>query len=162
MTKEKILAELRFGKTPREISKKCDTPYVTILSWSKTMKKAIEKEALVDTVTEVSPTVLSSVITELKERAPTEELKNELTKVANGIDGAKMMSDSFQSAIGKVIKWAEKHLDNEDLSLKDWGTISATLTTMYTAVFSKNVTNINMVNGDVTNATSIFKARMGA
>ena len=61
-----------------------------------------------------------------------------------------------------MLEWAEERTKGE-MTIKDWATISNTIGSLYSAIFSKNVTNVNVMNN--TNISGekreIFKASKG-
>ena len=158
--KTKAIGLLELGKTPREVSEKLGIGYQTVLGWKKKLDSRSEDDGL-SSLVEVDEATLTIVADRIKEEAPAAVAKK-VDKLVEGVVGLQKIDEKFRTVVYELLEWAELQSQREDLSVNEWKTIGTTISSMYTAIFSKNVTNVNVMNN--TNISSdkreIFKASL--
>jgi len=158
--KLKATSMLRTGKTSKEVSSELGLPYVTVHTWKKKIDAELENNEVVE-LTTIDPSTLHSIAEEVKLKAP-KTVAKEVDKLVEGVVGLQKIDEKFRTVVYELLEWAELQSQREDLSVNEWKTIGTTISSMYTAIFSKNVTNVNVMNN--TNISSdkreIFKASL--
>ena len=158
----KVESELRLGKTSRELASKYKLPYPTIQAWKNKLSHEPEEDAIVDLVV-VDPQTLTMVAESLKEQAP-KEVAKKIDKLVDGVVGLQKIDEKFRTVVYELLEWAELQTKKEDLSIKEWQIISQCIGNLYSSVFSKNITNVNVMNNTTidTEKRAIFKSSLGA
>lgn len=150
---EKILE----GKTTGEIAEE--------LNVSPTKVTATRRKIKVDDVNKEINNLMSGVET------PEEAVMNikEKTHVdikKDQIKGIQKLDALFQNVFTQSLNVAKQKLLASDLTVKEWAIITKTSADMYQAIFNKNNTNINIINGNnqqvqMNEKLNIFKTKMG-
>ncbi len=163
-----IKAELRLGKTPRELEEKYECNISAIYSLNRQVKEEVDNE-VVQELLDVPTEVLTHVVKEAKKELPmptpsgtgTIELADQLDAVVVGIDGLKKLDGKFQATMSKVLQKFDQALEG-NLRLQDIKMVSDTVADAYAKVFSSG-TNIHIGdNNNVSNQRlTVFKNKMG-
>ena len=156
----KIEAELQLGKTPKELSKKYNVNYQTINSWKKKLQsKEVEKD--IEELRQVDEHTLKLVAEKVKSEAP-KEVAEKVDKLIDGVIGLQQLEPKFHAIVFELLSWAEDKLQ-ENLTVRDWATISKTISDLYSAIFNKNNVQVNVLNNTTIHSEKrkIFNAKLG-
>ncbi len=154
-----VEAELRLGKPARELSEKHNIPYATIRLWAQKLKEEPEADKVADLI-QVDPQTLEIVAQEIKERAP-KEVAAQVDKLVEGVVGLQLLDEKFRTVVLELLEWAELKTKG-DMSITEWAMIGKTIGTLYTSIFNKNITNVNVLNNNniSTEKRDIFKSSL--
>jgi len=149
----RIEAELISGASATELAVKYDTPYATINNW----KKALLAEAPNTKISELTnQTVATLEVIRDVAKAQAPAVAGKIDRLIDGVEGLKSLEPEFHSAMLKAVKLAQNFLDatddegNSTLSVKDWQTITSTLSMAFGALFNKAGTTVNVAQTNVT------------
>ncbi len=161
-TRLKVEHELRMGKTAKDLAEKYDISYPTVIGWKKKLDESTIIDEPINNLIEVDEQTLVAVAEKVKAEAP-DIVKKKIDKLVDGITGLQRLDEKFHALVFDILEQAEVFLAEPDIKPKDWAMIAGTIGSLYTAIFSKNVTNVNVMNN--TNISSekreIFKASKG-
>ena len=158
--KTQAMAKLRLGESARKVAEDLKISYGSVNRWQKELYEENEEDNL-DTLLSVTPEVLQGVADKVKEKAPPMTRK-EIDKLVDGAVGLQKIDEKFRTVVYELLEWAEMKSQDKDLSINEWKTIGTTISSMYTAIFNKNVTNVNVMNQTSisTEKRDIFKASL--
>ena len=166
--KSAIKAELRLGKTPKELEEKYECNISAIYSLNRQVKAEAEDE-VVQELLEVPIEVLTHVVKEAKKDLPLPtptrsgaiDVADQLDAVVVGIDGLKKLDGKFQSTMTKVLQRFDEVLEKKDLRIQDIKMVSDTVADAYSKVFASG-TNIHIGDNNVSSQRlTVFKTKMG-
>ncbi len=160
-TKIKILAELATGATPKDLAHKYKTPYVTILGWKKKYEKERQGQADVEVLTSTDLPILHAVAERVKEEAPA-SVARKIDKLVEGVTALEQLEPKFHTVTLKLLEAAEEMASRDDLTVKDWSTLSAGIGGLYASIFNKSGVNVNVMNQTNVNneKLSMFKGSL--
>ena len=168
-TRARAIAMLQTGSPIKEVADKLGVSRGIVSKWNRKLR-AENEEQLVQDMVKADPATLLLVADKVKDEVaeaplPEKDIKVVQKKVDALVDGAiglQKIDEKFQTVVYELLAWAEERTKGE-MTIKDWSTIASTIGSLYTAIFSKNVTNVNVMN--TTNISSekreIFKASKG-
>ena len=166
----KVEAQLRLGKKSKELSEEFGIPYVTIRTWAKKIE-AEQADEDVTTMISADTTTLHAMAEEIRNTpgtiVPLSETEKQLS-VIEGAIGLQKLEEKSRSVSFKILGNVEKYLAeqelNEELTLKDMKEAAGIVSTLHTAIFSKNVTQVNVLNNNAPSEEkrSIFKSSLRA
>ena len=166
----KVEAQLRLGKKSKELSEEFDIPYVTIRTWAKKIE-AEQADEDISTMVSADPATLHAMAEEIRntpsEIIPLPETEKQL-KVIEGAIGLQKLEEKSRSVSFTILSNVEKYLATkeleEELTLKDMKEAAGIVSTLHTAIFSKNVTQVNVLNNNTPSdeKRSIFKSSLKA
>jgi len=165
LTRTKIEAELRLGKTSRELSEKYDVQYNTINGW----KKALDKERAnedIDGLLQYDEVTLHTVATKLKEEGAIPVEVKKVEKLVSDVDGLKRLGEKTRELSMTILNKTQAIVANESCSLKELREAANIVTTIHNAMFNKNTTQVNVLNNNTTNISGekldLFKSSLKA
>ena len=161
--KTKIEAELRLGKKSRELSEKYDVPYVTINAWNKKIKSE-QADIDVDTLLEADEVTLHHVADEIKKSAPLPEAKK-VDKLVKDVVGMQRLEEKSREVSFSILNKVENYLALQtEPNLKELREAATIVSTIHTALFNKNTTQVNVMNNNTisTEKREIFKSNLKA
>ena len=159
-TRLKAEAKLSSGMTSREVSEEMGIAYITVHSWKNKLEDQ-DAEATVCDLVKVDKDALRTVKQMVEENAPPKVAK-EIGKVVDGIVGLQSLEPKFLTVVTKLLEAAEEMAGKDDLSIKDWVAISNGIGQLYSNIYNKSGTNINVLNQNQVNGErmSMFKGSM--
>ena len=161
-TRLKVEHELRMGKAAKGLAEKYNISYPTVIGWKRQLDETTTIDEPINELVEVDEQTLVAVADRVKAEAP-EAVKKKVDKLVSGVTGLQRLDERFHKLVFDILEQAEELLRDEDITPKDWALIANTIGSLYTAIFSKSVTNVNVMN--TTNISSekreIFKASKG-
>lgn len=168
----KIVTRLKEQVPPKEIAKELDISISKVRYTKRKFNDEILEAILNKTTQSEDPIETARVEVEKNKELLTESVIEELqTKIeqpdelVEGVSGLKKLDVKFQETISISLDVAKAKLENPDLTTKEWATISDTVSKMYSSVFNKNNTNVNVFNQNTMSVASdklqIFKAKAG-
>ena len=171
-TRLKIEAELRLGKKAKELSEKYSLPYVTIRGWAKKLETTQANDDITILV-ETDEALLHKMAEEMKKSSPGVIVpmpeQRKVDKLVENVIGLQKLEEKSRtvafSILGSVETYlTEKELQDGKMSLKDLRDAAGIVATLHTAIFSKNVTQVNVLNNNTVSEEkrSIFKSSLGA
>lgn len=140
----KAEAKLAMGKSPQEVSDEMGLPYITINGWANKLK-AVSAEDTIAELVQADEKTLLQVKTIVEEKAPP-KVAAEIVKVVDGVLGLQSLEPKFVTVVTKLLTKAEKMADDKDLSVGDWVSISKAIGLLYSNIYNKGGTNINVLN----------------
>ena len=147
-----IRAELKIGKTARELSTKYDKPsYQTMLKW--------EQEIKADTS---PPEATAEAVATVVELLPPSKLREEVKALEKGMSGLDMLKISFQTTGLALSDRIAEMTNREDLKVAELKVLTQAFEHTVQA-FNAATTIINLVgesNGSDVSALAKFKAGM--
>lgn len=154
----KVEAELSIGKAPKDLSRKYDVPYVTVLSWKKKLEETNDD---VQTLITVDAPTLHKVAESVKENAP-QDVIDKVDKIVDGVTSLKTLEPKFHAVVLKLLEKAEEFSKDDDLSIKDWKIIGDGISNMYANIFNKAGVNVNVLNQNQISGEklSLFKSSL--
>ena len=161
--KMKIEAELRLGKKAKALSEKYDIPYVTINNWEKKIRKEIA-DVDVDELLQYDEVTLHHMAEEIKEYAPLPEAKK-AEKLVKDVVGLKRLEEKTRSTAYSILNQVEAAIAlMEEPNLKELQIAGNIVSTLHTALFNKNSTQINVMNQNniSTEKREIFRSNLKA
>ena len=144
--KHRVLGLLKAGLTPKEIAEETGVNYATVLNWKKKFE-AGDDEADVSDLAKHEVLTLLQVKEELAASAP--EIRAEVEKLIANVIGLKELEPAFHSVMMRTIHRADKFLQEDDVSVKDWKDITKTLSDAYASIFNKAGTVVNVANNNI-------------
>ena len=160
----KIEAELRMGKKPRELADKYEgVSYPTINNWYKKIQEE-EAEKEVDELLQYDEVTLKHVVDEAKKVAPTLEAKK-VEKLVDDAVGLKRLEEKSRGVAFTILSQVEAALAIEsEPNMKVLKEAAGIVSTLHTALFNKNVTQVNVMNQNniSTEKREIFKSSLKA
>lgn len=167
--KAAVKAELRLGKTPKELEEKYDCNISAIYTLNRQVKAEAEDVLVAELMTAPAET-LKAAVEVVKERViptmPTpsglvaEDLTSQVEDVVAGIDGLKKLDTKFQATMTRVLKKFDTALES-DLRLQDIKMVSDTVADAYSKVFASG-TNIHIGDNNVSSQRlTVFKNKSG-
>jgi hypothetical protein len=162
-TRTKIEAELRLGKRPKELAEKYDISYGTISGWNKKIQEE-QADADIDTLLEYDEVTLHHMAEEIKEIAPLPEAKK-VEKLVDDVVGLQRLEEKTRSVSFSILNSVEAYLAVQaEPNLKELKEAATIVSTLHTALFNKNVTQVNVLNNNNidTEKRSIFKSSLKA
>lgn len=150
----RVEAELLSGKQPRELSEgayyeKYGVAYVTILNWQKKLQVDDVTETISDLTKETTGT-LEVIRDAAKSKAP--KVAKDIDNIIDGVAGLKLLEPKMQKALTQAVNKAYEYLLEDDLSVKDWQTVTSTLAQTYAAVFNSKGTTVNVAQNNINTA----------
>ena len=161
LIRTKVEAELRLGKRPKELSGKYDVPYVTINSWDKKLRTE-QADADVDELVEYDEVTLHHMADEIKKSAPLPEAKK-VDKLVGDVVGLQRLEEKTRSVSFSILNKVEAYLAiQEEPNLKELREAATIVSTIHTALFNRNSTQINVMNNNNISAEKrdIFKSSL--
>ena len=157
--KIQALALKEEGLSNREISEELGVPDSTVSIWLKRLKKEENRGRLAEVV-EVDAAVVREMGEEIKKKTP-DVLKKEVDRVVDGVVGLQVLDEKFREVSMALLDKLSAVL-SDDLTIKEMETVGKTIAGMYSAIFSKNVTNVNVLNSTTisTEKREIFKSSL--
>jgi len=146
--KLRALGLISQGMPVREVSAKLEIGYAKLLKWKKEYEESLECNK-VSKVLDVPALIVNRIANEVKDDVQalgtSDDLEGEIVDFVDGVDGLNKLSVELQStavALSKSIKQmsALQPGPSELIMLVE------ALSTLQTAFFSKNVTNVNVLN----------------
>ena len=162
-TRMKVEAELRLGKKSKELSEKYGLPYITIRGWAKKIE-SMQADEDIDKLITYDEGTLHNMVEELATMPNKAEVKKAVKLVDDAV-GLQRLEEKTRSIALTILKGVEGHLAFEtDLQLKDYREAAGIVSTLHTALFSKNTTQINVLNNNNISSEKreIFKSSLGA
>lgn len=168
----KIVTKLKEQIPPKQIAEELDISINKVRYTKKKFNDEIIEYILNKTTQSKDPvrTIQTEVEAnkELLTESAIDEIKEKLQepdKIVNGVEGLKKLDLKFQETISLSLDVAKAKLENPDITTKEWAIISDTVSKMYSAVYNKNNTNVNIFNQSNTvvanDKLQIFKAKVG-
>lgn len=167
--KSAIKAELRLGKTPRELEEKYDCNISAIYTLNRLVKAEAEDELVADLMSAPAETLQAAVevvkekalpSTPTPSRVVTQDLAGQVEDVVVGIDGLKKLDTKFQATMTRVLAKFDSALEG-DLRLQDIKMVSDTVADAYAKVFASG-TNIHIGDNNVSSQRlTVFKNKSG-
>jgi len=159
--KLKAEALLAMGETPKAVAEKLNMGYQTALSWKKRLDKKNESQGDLQAIIEVEPTTLHTIAESVKETAPPKVAK-QIDKLVDGVTGLQKLEPKFHAVVINLLEAAEEMSVHQDLSVKDWATLSTGIGSLYNSIFNKSGVNVNVMNSTTINSEkmSMFKGSM--
>ncbi len=140
--KLKAEALLAMGDTPKQVHEKLGVPEVTARLWK---KKLEEQNTDLETVVDVDLPTLHQVAENIKSNAP-QTVIDKVDKLVDGVTGLKQLEPKFHSVVLNLLTKAETLSQTEDLSVKDWLSLSNGIGSLYANIFNKSGVNVNVLN----------------
>lgn len=168
----KIVTKLKEQIPPKEIAEKLGVNVNKVRYIKRKFNDEIVEHILNKTITAENPIETIQNETENNKELLTESTINEIKeklqepdKIVEGVEGLKKLDLKFQETISLSLDVAKAKLENPDITTKEWAIISDTVSKMYSAVYNKNNTNVNIFNQSNTVVSNdklqIFKAKVG-
>ncbi len=162
-TRMKVEGELRLGKQSKELSEKYGIPYVTIRGWAKKIE-AMQADEDVDKLITYDEVTLHTMVTDLESMPSKVEVKKAVKLVDDAI-GLQRLEEKTRSIAFTILNGVEGYLALEtELGLKDYREAAGIVSTLHTALFNKNTTQVNVLNNNNISSEKreIFKSSLGA
>ena len=157
----KVEAELRLGKKARELSESYGIPYPTIRIWAKKLE-AEQADADIDELLQYDEVTIHSMAEEMKKEAPLPEVKK-VEKLAKDVMGLQRLEEKTRSTAYSILNQVEAAIAlMGEPNLKELQIAGNIVSTLHTALFNKNSTQINVMNQNniSTEKREIFKASL--
>lgn len=157
----KVETELTLGKTPRELEEKYNIPYATINNWKNKMDVSEEGKEELEVLLDTDIKTLQVVSESVKQMAP-KELTPKIDKLVEGVTALQQLEPKFHTTTLRLLERAEEFAESEDLTVKDWLTISQGISSLYASMFNKSGNTVNVLNNTNINneKLSMFKSTM--
>ena len=162
-TKIKVEAELRLGKSSKEMSDKYDIPYPTVNSWKKKILLAQEEEEIKE-VLSYDAVTLHHVVDKLKDEMSLNEAKKAEKLIGNAI-GLKRLEEKSRTLSYSILNHVEDYFKmRPDPKLKELKEAASIVSMLHSALFNKNTTQVNVMNNNniSTEKRDIFKSSLKA
>ncbi len=162
-TRMKVEGELRLGKKSKELAEKYGIPYVTIRGWAKKIE-SMQADEEVDKLLEYDEVTLHTMVAELESMPSKVEVKKAVKLVDDAV-GLQRLEEKTRSIAFTILNGVEGYLALEtELGLKDYREAAGIVSTLHTALFSKNTTQVNVLNNNTISneRRDIFKSSLGA
>jgi len=162
----KIEAELRLGKKARELSEKYEVPYVTVNKWRKTIT-AQQADADIDDLMQYDEVTLHHMAEELKKTGAPLPAQKQVEKAVGDVIGLSRLEEKTRTTAFSILNKVEAALQvMSEPNLKELGQAANIVSTLHTALFNKNTTQVNVLNNNTTNISAekreIFKSSLKA
>lgn len=161
----KVEAQLRLGKTPKELSEKFGLPYITIQNWRKKLEAEVADND-VTTLIQTDEVTLHAMAEEIKARPmPVKEMEKSV-KVINDAIGLQRLEEKTRSLSMRILDGVELYMAEESLDhtldLKTLREAAGIVSTLHSALFNKNTTNVNVMNNNTVSGEKreIFKSSL--
>ena len=161
----KVEAELRLGKKPKELSEKYEVPYATVISWARKIREE-QADADIDELLQYDETTLHHIAEEIKKEAPLPAQK-QVEKAVGDVIGLGRLEEKTRATAFSILNKVEAALQvMSEPNLKELGQAANIVSTLHTALFNKNTTQVNVLNNNTTNISAekreIFKSSLKA
>jgi len=140
----KAEALLVSGLTSKEVSDKLGIAYITVQTWKQKLGEE-QTEATISDLVKVDKEALLQVKTIVEQNAPP-KVAETIGKVVDGVIGLQELEPKFMTVVTKLLTKAEEMATKEDLSIKDWVAISNAIGLLYSNIYNKSGTNVNVLN----------------
>jgi transposase-like protein len=161
-TRLKIEAELRRGKSVKELAEKYGANIATVSLWKRKLKSE-QTDSDIDPLMEYDEVTLHGMVTDLEKVALPEARKaHELVK---DVIGLQRLEEKTREVSFSILKSVQEYLSVQDEpSLKDLKEASIIVGTLHTALFSRNTTQVNVLNNNSISGDrrELFKSSLGA
>ena len=131
------------GKSEEEIKEKLNYAPETIKLAAKKMRRE-SKYKHIDKLARASEPVVNALYTQLMNEAPSADVRDEAGVALHTINSLRNLERSFHNSFNKILVKANVILDSEDLTTKDWITVTNTLSSSFKDIFNSTGTTINV------------------
>jgi len=156
-----IIAQLRLGKSPKDIAEMLDCNISLVYTQNRKLKAEQENEVVQELV-EAPMDVVKHVAEEVKKQvvAPN-PIAGQVDNIVEGVDGLKKLDMKFQSTMTRVLSKFNEALEEDNLKLSEVKMVADTVANAYNKIFTSG-TNIHIGDNNVSSQRlTVFKNKMG-